>query len=181
MISRDALNQFGGADPEPDKSESAGGGFDMPGFLALHGFKVLRKKPWASHPGGTIYELDQCPFNPDPAHGSASFTDVDGVPGFTCKHNGCSGKTIKDVFANYPPERPSRVEVADEWPAPAPLGGVLLGVESFVAELLPASFRRHVMDVAERMQVPPGFPGSGHGCLSCRRGQPPRHDPAENA
>ncbi len=105
MISRDALNQFGGADPEPDKSESAGGGFDMPGFLALHGFKVLREKPWASHPGGTIYELDQCPFNPDHTNGSAAFTVVDGVPGFSCKHNGCAGKTIKDVFEVYPPEQ----------------------------------------------------------------------------
>lgn len=182
MISREALNQFGGTDPEPDKSEPAGVGFDMRGFLGQHGFKVLREKPWASHPGGTIYELDQCPFNPDHTHGSASFTEVDGVPGFTCKHNGCAGKTIKDVFASYPPERPPRAEVADDWPDPGPLGGSLLPVDSFVEELLPVSFRAHVLDVADRMQVPVDFPAAAAMvCLASAVGrramiQPKAHD-----
>jgi hypothetical protein len=103
VISRDALNQFGGTDPEPGKSEPPRAGFNMRGYLALHGFKVLREKPWASHPGGTIYELDQCLFNPDHTDGSAAFTEVYGMPGFTCKHDGCAGRTIKDIFAAYPP------------------------------------------------------------------------------
>lgn len=105
MISRDALDQFGGAESDLDRSELMGAGFHMRGFLARHAFKVLREKPWASHPGGVIYELDQCPFNPDHIHGSASFMEVDGVPGFTCKHDGCAGRTINDVFAEYASEQ----------------------------------------------------------------------------
>lgn len=30
---------------------------------------------------------------------------VEGQPGFRCQHDGCRGKTIKNVFARYPPER----------------------------------------------------------------------------
>jgi putative DNA primase/helicase len=160
MISREALAQFGGSATAQGKPASGATGFDMEGYLTKHGFKVIRRKPWNSRPGGMIFELERCPFNPDHTGGSAALTFADGVPGFACKHNGCDGKTIKDVFANYPPERPPRVEVADEWPDPAPLGGVLRGVESFVQELLPASFRAHVTDVAERMQVPPDFPAA---------------------
>jgi hypothetical protein len=50
-----------------------------------------------------IYEIAECPFNPDHVAGSAAFTLVDGKPGFTCKHEGCRGKAISDVFALYPP------------------------------------------------------------------------------
>src|SRR5262249_47895600 len=66
-----------------------------------HGFEVLRRKPWQSHPGGEIFELTWCPFNPDHKDGSAAFTLVNGRPGFTCKHDGCHGKTIKEVFAIF--------------------------------------------------------------------------------
>jgi hypothetical protein len=103
MISREDLAQFGSTSAPQQKSESGGPGFDMESFISQHGFKVIRHKPWQSRPGGFIYELDQCPFNPDHKDGSAAFTSVDGVPGFACKHNGCCGRTIKDVFAAYAP------------------------------------------------------------------------------
>jgi Protein of unknown function (DUF3987)/CHC2 zinc finger len=50
--------------------------------------------------------------------------------------------------------------VADEWPDPLPLGGELPPVEKLTPEMLPASFRRFVADVAERMQVPADFPAA---------------------
>jgi hypothetical protein len=80
------------------------GEFSMDGYLTAHNLEVVRKKPWASHPSGFIYELARCPFNPDHVGGSASFTLLEGKPGFKCQHNGCTGKTIRDVFAMYPPE-----------------------------------------------------------------------------
>jgi hypothetical protein len=76
----------------------------MDGYLAKHGFEVSRRKAWNSNPGGLIYELARCPFNPDHVGGSAAFTLAAGIPGFECRHNGCSSKTIKDVFSRYPSE-----------------------------------------------------------------------------
>ena len=80
----------------------------MEAYLAKHGFEVLRRKPWNSHPGGQIFELDKCPFDSNHTGGSAAFTVADGGPGFGCKHDGCQGKTIKDVFVMYPLDRFAR-------------------------------------------------------------------------
>jgi hypothetical protein len=77
--------------------------FDLDGYLSKRGLEVLRRKPWQSHPGGWIYELAKCPFEPDHVEGSAAFTVVDGNPGFRCQHDGCRGRTIKDIFELYPP------------------------------------------------------------------------------
>jgi hypothetical protein len=104
LISRESFARFAGGAVAPAKNESDGG-LDMDGYLSKHGFEVIRRKPWQSHPGGSIYELGKCPFNPDHTGGSAAFTTEDGKPGFRCQHEGCRGKTIKDVFALYPPER----------------------------------------------------------------------------
>ena len=128
MISPEKLAQFASTSPAQEKSEATGAGFNMDGFIAQHGFKVIRHKPWQSHPGGFIYELDQCPFNPDHKDGSAVFTFVDGVPGFTCKHNGCCGKTIKDVFALFSTQTDA---IDDEETQAQILIGLCKGVELF--------------------------------------------------
>jgi hypothetical protein len=103
VISRESLARFGCAAPQPAEPR-LDAAFDMDGYLAKHGFEVTRRKPWNANPGGLIYELARCPFNADHTEGSAAFTLAGGVPGFDCKHNGCRGKTIKDVFAAWPPE-----------------------------------------------------------------------------
>jgi hypothetical protein len=110
VISRENLAQFGSTSTKQERSESGGTGFDMEGYIALHGFRVIGRKPWQSRPGSFIFELDQCPFSPYHIGGSAAFTLVDGAPGFACKHNGCCGKTIKDVFALHAPP----VEASDD-------------------------------------------------------------------
>ena len=99
MIGREKLAEFGGS----EKSKPDATPFDLEAYVTRHEFNVISRKPWTSHPGGLIFELDPCPLNSDHKGGSAAFTYVDGVPGFTCKHNGCCGKTIKDVFATYTP------------------------------------------------------------------------------
>ena len=111
MISSESLARFGACTATPAKPKTVGG-FDMDGYLAKHGFGVIRCKPWQSHPGGLIYELAHCPFNPDHTDGSAAFTLAGGVPGVDCKHDRCRGKTIKDVFARYPPESRETTAVA---------------------------------------------------------------------
>ena len=109
MISRESLARFARSETPAASAQS---GFDLDGYVAKHGFGVLRRKPWGAHPGGMIWELGGCPFNSDHGHGSAAFTLVEGKPGFRCQHNGCSGKTIKDVFAIYAPD--SRIVDASE-------------------------------------------------------------------
>ena len=103
MISRESLARFGVDAATAVKSE-LGGGFDLDGYLAKHAFVVIRRKPWQSRLGGLIYELAQCPFDAAHTGGSAAFTLADGRPGFRCQHDGCRGKTIKDIFAQYPAE-----------------------------------------------------------------------------
>lgn len=57
---------------------------------------------------------------------------------------------------NLAPALPN--EIVDNWPEPEPLGSDLPDVPQFDPELLPASLRPLVEDVAERMQVPLDFP-----------------------
>jgi putative DNA primase/helicase len=80
VISTESLAKFAGIAVVAERNEW-GGGFDR---------------------GGIVYELAKCPFEPGHIGGSAAFTLDDGKPGFRCQHDGCRGKTIKDVFAVYP-------------------------------------------------------------------------------
>lgn len=108
MIPREAYAKYGQqASPRDGASERADA-FDMESYLAKYGFEVLRRKSWNSHSGSEIFELVQCPFDASHTEGSAAFTIADGVPGFDCKHNGCHGKTVKDVFSVYPPDPRAR-------------------------------------------------------------------------
>lgn len=45
-----------------------------------------------------------------------------------------------------------------QWPELEPLGNDLLPLPPFLTEMLPEAFREHVMDIAERMQVPVDLP-----------------------
>lgn len=49
----------------------------------------------------------------------------------------------------------------DDWPEPSAIATPLLPVPPFDANLLPASLRPWVMDIANRMQCPPDFPAVG--------------------
>lgn len=111
MISRESLVRFGGNATTPVKPEIVSR-FDIDRYLAKHAIVVKRCRPWPAHPGGLVYELAQCPFNAAHTGGSAAFTLVDGRPGFGCQHDGCGGKTIKDVFAQYPAESREPSDIA---------------------------------------------------------------------
>src|SRR5215469_11473195 len=90
----------------------------------MHGFSVKRNKPWQAQPGGRVIELSTCPFNSEHTSGSAAFTVINGRLGFCCKHNGCQGKTMKDVFAEYPAERSVRAALTEGWPTPIPFNQI---------------------------------------------------------
>lgn len=75
---------------------------------------------------------------------------------------------------------------SDAWPEPLELEGALPEVEPLAADLLPASLRPLVEDIAERMQVPIDYPGvttlSAVGMACGRRAliQPKAHDSGWN-
>ncbi len=103
MISAEKLATFSGPPPAPAQSNASE--FEMNGYLQRWGFVVTRTKPKGTR---TVYELAQCPFCADHIDGSAAFFMDNGVPGFHCHHNGCQGKTIKEVFRVYPTEQTQR-------------------------------------------------------------------------
>lgn len=105
MVTREALARLASTMVASTINPTSDQPFDMEDYLSTHGFEVTKRKPWQSKPGGLIYELETCPFNSDHKGGSASFTLLDGKPGFRCQHNSCSGKTITDVFAKFPSPR----------------------------------------------------------------------------
>lgn len=89
-----------------------------------------------------------------------------------------TNRTLKDELR---PLRNAR-DASDAWPEPEPLGSDLADVPAFDPELLPASLRPLVEDVAERMQVPIDFPAVAAiatlAGLTNRRAliQPKRHE-----
>jgi putative DNA primase/helicase len=112
MIPTEKLTQYR-ADAQAQQTDTRST-FDMEAYLQKHKFELLKRKPWNSHHGGVILELSVCPFDANHTQGSAAFTLADGVPGFECKHNGCAGKTISDVFRRYPPNNQQQSEIVLE-------------------------------------------------------------------
>ena len=55
-------------------------------------------------------------------------------------------------------ETSGSIRLVEEWPEPLPIQSELPPVDSFSLELLPASFRPLVADIADRMQVPLDYP-----------------------
>jgi len=109
VITGEKLSQFGSGSTGRLKPEPPRAGFAMEDYLSRYSLEVVRRKSWQSHAGGLIFELAVCPFNSAHTDGSAAFTLADGVPGFTCKHNGCHRKTMRDILAMYPAEPSERV------------------------------------------------------------------------
>jgi hypothetical protein len=62
-------------------------------------------------------------------------------------------------FADEIGDDAAKVVTLNIWPEPKPLPGGLLPVDAFDIDLLPASLRSWVNDVAERMQTPADFVG----------------------
>jgi hypothetical protein len=107
--------------PEPTAlvhvSQSSSG-FNIDAFVSRH---------WPSaepehYQGGRKWVLDVCPFNPAHTNGSAAIIErAGGMLGFTCLHNGCSGKDWRALRALH-----------DEPPAP-----VTIDVEAWIANEKP--------------------------------------------
>lgn len=75
---------------------------DLGQWLNAHGLDVAKQK--TSHGGGTMYILDQCPW--DSSHSDRSAWAVQfpsGAIAAGCHHNGCAGKGWRDLIRLYEP------------------------------------------------------------------------------
>lgn len=115
VVSRELLEKVAGmlpAEPTPAPKAPTGitktvshgrnGGFDVRQFLSQHGVRI---KSETAKNGGTVIELETCPFNPEHGgHGEvAVFESADGKLGFKCHHNGCSDKHWQDFREHFDP------------------------------------------------------------------------------
>jgi predicted ATP-dependent serine protease len=97
---------------------SAAGPYDMDALIERHPdvLEVKREGQWKDN--GYKWLLDCCPFDENHTDNSAVLTLVDGVPGFRCWHNSCSGKGIKALWEllgeNAKPERSAQHEAQPE-------------------------------------------------------------------
>jgi hypothetical protein len=61
-------------------------GFDVRNFISRHHLSVAREKPWN---GGTVFELETCPFNSEHIRDSSIIQYPTGAVSFQCFHNSC--------------------------------------------------------------------------------------------
>jgi hypothetical protein len=86
--------------------------FDLDQFLNQHSLTVRQEQPWSG--GERRLILDKCPFDPNHTGTSAAILQFeDGAVAFKCQHNGCAGKTWKDVRALLEPGYQDRKEAAE--------------------------------------------------------------------
>ena len=99
-------------DPTPTRSRS-GASIDLRDFIARHNLRVSKEKPWN---GGTVFELETCPFNPEHVRSSALIQFATGAVDFSCHHNSCQGHHWAELRARLEPDRKTprpSVEIAD--------------------------------------------------------------------
>lgn len=74
----------------------------------------------------------------------------------------CGAEAVQKAVASASAPSAQQPEPdADAWGDPLPVPTMLLPVEPFDTELLPAALRAWVADIADRMQCPPDFPAVG--------------------
>lgn len=74
----------------------------------------------------------------------------------------CGAEAVRKAVASASAPSAQQAEPdAEAWGEPLPVPTMLLPVEAFDTELLPAALRAWVADIADRMQCPPDFPAVG--------------------
>ena len=89
------------AEPEPERDSNTGS-FNIQTWMHDHNLMVSKTKSWH---GGTLYVLDECPF--DPNHKSPDACIIQGKSGalaFKCLHNSCSGHGWHELRTMIEPE-----------------------------------------------------------------------------
>jgi hypothetical protein len=102
--------------PEEPKREGGSvrvAALDLARWLETHALAVRKVKPWQ---GGTVHELEACPFNSDHVGGSALVGQhASGATFFRCFHNGCTGKDWHDLRELKEPGHQERRDHAGDY------------------------------------------------------------------
>jgi len=83
-----ALAALAPTKPVHQPSNNTHGKLDAKAWLLDHGLVIRREKPWGS---AMVYELDQCPFNPDHQGTARVVQFPSGALSFGCFHQSCQG------------------------------------------------------------------------------------------
>lgn len=148
-------------DPHPRRSMN-GAALDLRGFITRHGLTVTKEKPWN---GGTVFELDTCPFNAEHVRSSSLIQFPSGAVTFSCLHNSCHELRWTALRARLEPDRsastPTRVPPEEEHPAaegspPGDIDATPDPVVPFTVLTAPTSFISRYVDYAStRTDAPP--------------------------
>ena len=108
VVSTEKLVEIADALPKPPKPHPAGhyngtGSIDIREWLREHGLGVRLEKPYQ---GGTLYQLDTCPFSSAHEDGAYVIQFGSGALFAGCHHNSCKGKSWADLREIYEPNRP---------------------------------------------------------------------------
>ncbi|WP_273888841.1 YfjI family protein [Rubrobacter naiadicus] len=148
--------------------------FDLEDWIRTHHVPVRREGSWGQ--GGYRWILEECPWGGHTDGAAYIVRFSNGAIAAGCHHNSCSEYGWRDLREHYEPGayekngfgRPFEPfePSLDEHPGdfetePEPLPGGLPPVMSFDPELLPTPLRDWIMDIAERMQIPPDFCAAG--------------------
>ena len=87
--------------------------FDPVAYAEEHGLKVSKAKPWN---GGTLVELEECPFNPDHKKTARIVQLKNGALNFGCFHDGCKGNDWQALRDLLEPDRYKKTPTATKMP-----------------------------------------------------------------
>ena len=133
----------------PAPPPPAAGETDLGAWLAAHGIAVASAKPWQ---GGTLYDLEQCPFSDAHAGGAYAVQFRDGGVHAGCHHDSCGGgrqrwPELRARFEDAPPAiPPAPLPAPAAEPDAADVAAAILEHGDPLAHLLEAFARDHVGD-----------------------------------
>lgn len=99
LVPLDKLQALAAMLPEAPKPEAhpagrSGKRLDVPEYCQKHGLTISKTKPWQ---GGTLYELETCPWNPDHHRTARIVQFSNGALSAACFHNACQGRGWHDL------------------------------------------------------------------------------------
>ncbi len=176
VVTKEQLEAIAGPGPDQvgeaqssDKPRSpAGSQFDLDQWIGRHGLDVTGPQPWQG--SGLRWVFNVCPWNSDHTNGSAFIVRwPNGKIGAGCHHDSCKGKDWQALRGLVEPGRREKQKqtkgqqdtaatAPTSWPVPQPLPDDKPSVTQFDFNLLPATLRPWIHDIAERIQCPPDFP-----------------------
>ena len=92
VVGRDLLDRLAAAVPAIPRAASkadAQPSFDLDRWITEHGLTVTKMKPWN---GGTVFELEKCPWNPDHVRTARIVRFANGALSAGCFKDSCQGK-----------------------------------------------------------------------------------------